>query len=75
MNTAHVYLQQLLDEIKAGPFTVAKVCAHAGMHPSIVSRWKKNPDTEPRFSTLERLADAHTAMLAERDIALGALEQ
>lgn len=74
MSTARNYLQQLLDEIKAGPFTVAKVCYYAGVNPSVVSRWKKN-DIEPRLSSLERLADAHSAMVAEKNISDQALQQ
>lgn len=72
MTTARLYLQQLLDEIAAGPFTVAKVCAFAGMHPSMVSRWK-NKGIEPRLSSLEKLAEAHTRMLAERQITQSAM--
>jgi transcriptional regulator with XRE-family HTH domain len=72
MTTARLYLQKLLDEIAAGPFTVAKVCAQAGMHPSMVSRWKKS-GIEPRISTLERLEEAHACMLAEREITHSAL--
>lgn len=72
MSTARIYLQQLLDEIEAGPFNVSKVCAAAGMHPSIVSRWRRS-DIEPRLSTLERLAETHSALLAEQSIAQQAL--
>lgn len=68
MTTAKIYLEQLLCEIKEGPFTVSKVCAAAGMHPSMVSRWKKH-DIEPRLSTLERLAEAHAQLLADRSVA------
>lgn len=75
MNTARLYLQQLLDEIQAGPFTVAKVCAYAGMNPSMVSRWKKQSHVEPRISSLERLAEAHSAMLAEKAITEQAMSQ
>ena len=74
MTTARHYLQQLLDEIDAGPFTVARVCAAAGMNPSMVSRWKKYA-IEPRLSTLERLEEAHSQLLAEHTIAQAALSQ
>lgn len=74
MTTARLYLQQLIDEINAGPFTVAKVCYHAGINPSVVSRWKKN-NIEPRLSSLERLSDAHRAMVAEKQISDQALQQ
>lgn len=72
MSTARLYLEQLLREIDAGPFTVAKVCYAAGVNPSQVSRWKKS-GIEPRLSSLERLAETHSAMLAERSIANDAL--
>ena len=72
MSTARLYLQQLLEEIDRGPFNISKVCTYAGMHPSMVSRWKKL-NIEPRLSTLERLAEAHSAMLAERAISKQAL--
>jgi transcriptional regulator with XRE-family HTH domain len=74
MSTARIYLQQLLEEIEAGPFNVSRVCAAAGMHPSMVSRWRKL-NIEPRLSTIERLAEAHSALMAERAIAQQALRQ
>lgn len=67
MTTAKIYLEHLLREIDEGPFTVSRVCAAAGMNPSMVSRWKKHA-IEPRLSTLERLADAHAQLLAEHNI-------
>lgn len=72
MSTARLYLEQLLREIDAGPFTVAQVCYAAGVNPSQVSRWKKSA-IEPRLSSLERLSEAHSGMLAERKIANAAL--
>ena len=74
MSTARIYLQQVLQEIKEGPFRVSHVCAAAGMHPSMVSRWKKGT-AEPRLSSIERLAEAHSGLLAERAIARQALAQ
>lgn len=74
MSTAKIYLEHLLSEIEQGPFTVSRVCAAAGMHPSMVSRWKKC-DIEPRLSTLERLAEAHAQLLAEKAIAQQVLAQ
>lgn len=62
--TARMLLKNLLDEIQAGPFSVARVCVKAGMDPSQVSRWKAR-DIEPRLSTIERLQEAHAALRAE----------
>lgn len=74
MNTARTHLENLLAEIAAGPFTVARVCAEAGMSPSVVSRWKTS-DIEPRMSSLERLAEAHQRLLTDREISVDALSQ
>ena len=74
MSTARAYLENLLTEIKAGPFSVSFVCVKAGMNPSVVSRWKKT-NIEPRLSSLERLADTHDRLLAEHKIAQQALQQ
>ena len=68
MSTARAYLETILDQIEAGPFTVSYVCRAAGMNPSVVSRWKKT-QIEPRLSSLERLGDAHERLLAERKAA------
>lgn len=73
MTTAHDHLQKLLDEIAKGPFSVSQVCAAAGMHPSMVSRWKKA--VEPRLSSLDRLAEAHQALLAETVITRDCMSQ
>ena len=68
MSTAHSYLNTILSDIDAGPFSVSRVCAEAGMNPSVVSRWKKS-GIEPRLSSLERLAEAHGRLLARRQAA------
>jgi predicted transcriptional regulator len=74
MTTARIYLKQLLDEVDAGPTTMSRVCAAAGLHQSQVSRWKKR-DIEPRLSTLDRLFEAHSQLVAEHNIAQAALSQ
>ncbi len=66
MSTARAYLDNVLQQIDAGPFSVSYVCRAAGMNPSVVSRWKKS-DIEPRLSSIERLSDAHDRLLAERN--------
>lgn len=68
MSAAHSYLTTILQEIEEGPFTVSRVCAEAGMNPSVVSRWKKS-GIEPRLSSLERLAEAHERLLAKQKAA------
>ena len=74
MSTARAYLANLLKEIEDGPFTVSRVCAAAGMNPSVVSRWKSS-HIEPRLSSIERLGDAHERLLAEHRITQQALQQ
>ena len=68
MSTARAYLDSVLKQIEAGPFSVSYVCRVAGMNPSVVSRWKSS-DIEPRLSSIERLSDAHDRLLAERKAA------
>lgn len=74
MDTARLYLVNLLKQIEESPFTVSRVCAEAGLNPSVVSRWKKSK-IEPRLSSLERLGDAHERLMAEHNIARQALVQ
>jgi hypothetical protein len=71
--TARVLLKNLLEEIQAGPFSVARVCVKAGMDPSQVSRWKVR-DIEPRLSTIERLQEAHAQLKAEANRKAGRRE-
>jgi hypothetical protein len=64
--TTKALLLQTLDAIGEGPFSVARVCAEAGIHPSCISRWKSPGCTiEPRLSSVERLTETYEAMLAE----------
>lgn len=54
---ANQLLTQLLDDIAFSGLSVAKVCAAAGIDPSLVSRWKTGR-VEPRLSSLEKLRAA-----------------
>ena len=64
--TTKVFLRQVADAIDAGPFTIAAVAAEAGLHPTVISRWRSDLyDIEPRLSAVEKLAEAHERMLAE----------
>lgn len=62
--TTRLLLKNLLEEIDRGPFTVARVCAEAGVDPSQVSRWKAT-DIEPRLSSVERLQEALASLKAK----------
>ena len=60
------YLQQLESRVETAGFTMARLCRKAGMQQSLVSRWRAR-DYEPRLSSLRKLEDALTALIAERD--------
>jgi transcriptional regulator with XRE-family HTH domain len=70
--TAIYYLNDVLHEIEEGPFNVCRVCREAGIDPSVVSRWRHGR-VEPRMSSIDRLAEAHTRMLAELSITRSAM--
>lgn len=64
MNTYDPYeLFEALDaEVKASPFSMARVCKEAGVSPSLVSKWRAHGH-EPRLSSLERLQAALNMLL------------
>jgi hypothetical protein len=64
--TTKQYLREIADAIEAGPFTLAAVATEAGLHPTVISRWRSDKYfIEPRLSAVEQLAEAHERMLAE----------
>jgi hypothetical protein len=64
--TTKIYLRKVADDIEAGPFTLTRVAAEAGLHPTVISRWRSELyNIEPRLSAVEKLAETHERMLAE----------
>lgn len=64
--TTKIFLREVADAIDRGPFTLAAVAAEAGLHPTVISRWRSEKyHIEPRLSAVEHLAETHERMLAE----------
>lgn len=58
---ANEHLATLLADIAEAGLSVAKVCAEAGVDPSLVSRWKAGR-VEPRISSLAKMRAALDAL-------------
>lgn len=58
---ANEHLRTLLADIAKAGLSVAKVCASAGIDPSLVSRWKAGR-VEPRISSLAKMRAALDAL-------------
>ena len=64
--TTKIYLREVAEAIERGPFSITAVAAEAGLHPTVISRWRSELySIEPRLSAVERLSEAHERMLAE----------
>jgi transcriptional regulator with XRE-family HTH domain len=66
MRDAYAYLQEIELLAKQNGLHMAELCRKAGMQQSLVSRWRSRA-YEPRLSSLRKLEDALTALIAERD--------
>lgn len=65
-------IQKLSDKIERSGFSIAQVCRRANIQQSSFTRWRHFADdpkgldgTEPRVSSLNAVADALQALIAE----------